>query len=78
MTSPFDAEDGSFVVLVNQDGQHSLWPVHVPVPAGWRGVFGPADRTACLDQVRSHWTDLRPRSLVDHLDADADRGRPAA
>jgi len=26
MTNPFETEDGEFCVLVNDEGQHSLWP----------------------------------------------------
>ena len=35
MTNPFDREDGVFLVLVNEQGQHSLWPSFAPVPDGW-------------------------------------------
>jgi len=63
MSNPFDATDGTFLVLVNEEDQHSLWPGSVDTPAGWTVAFGPADRTTCLDHVRTHWTDLRPRSL---------------
>ncbi|GAB1692289.1 MbtH family protein [Krasilnikovia sp. M28-CT-15] len=63
MSNPFDAADASFLVLVNDEQQHSLWPVFAPVPAGWRQVAGPDTRQACLDFVEAHWTDLRPLSL---------------
>ena len=62
-TNPFDDETGSFLVLVNDEDQHSLWPTFVDVPAGWRKVFGEASRTECLEYVEEHWTDIRPRSL---------------
>ncbi|MGH3586045.1 MAG: MbtH family protein [Pseudonocardia sp.] len=61
--NPFDDPDGTFRVLVNDEEQHSLWPDFVPVPAGWRAVFGPAGRAECLEHVERTWTDLRPRSL---------------
>lgn len=60
MTSPFDDPDGNFTVLVNGAGQHSLWPASIPVPAGWRVDFGPADRATCLDHVTRSWRDMRP------------------
>jgi uncharacterized protein YbdZ (MbtH family) len=60
MSNPFDDLDGEFLVLVNDDGQHSLWPSFAAVPAGWQTVFGPADRSACTDHVERHWTDIRP------------------
>jgi len=61
--NPFDDADGRFRVLVNDEDQHSLWPDFAPVPAGWRPVFGPDGRDACLGHIARHWTDLRPRSL---------------
>lgn len=68
MTNPFEDEDGSYLVLVNDENQHSLWPAHIDVPAGWRTVFGEDGRQACLDYVTEHWTDLRPRSLIEAMD----------
>ena len=59
----FDDPDGTFRVLVNGEDQHSLWPDFAPVPAGWRPVFGPDTRAACLEHIERHWSDLRPRSL---------------
>lgn len=63
MTNPFDAPDGTFSVLVNEEGQHSLWPDFADVPAGWTVVHGPASRDACVEYVNANWTDLRPRSV---------------
>ncbi|MET9760446.1 MbtH family protein [Streptomyces sp. NPDC006372] len=62
-TNPFDDDEGRFLVLVNEEGQHSLWPSFAEVPGGWTIVFGENTREACLEYVESHWTDLRPRSL---------------
>ncbi|ANY10566.1 MbtH family protein [Pseudonocardia sp. HH130630-07] len=64
-TNPFDDPDGRFLVLVNDEGQHSLWPSFAEVPTGWRSVFGADDRASCLDHIERSWTDLRPRSLVE-------------
>jgi uncharacterized protein YbdZ (MbtH family) len=63
MTNPFDDAEGTFLVLVNLEAQHSLWPSFAQVPAGWRSVYGPENRASCLDHIREHWTDLRPLSL---------------
>ena len=69
MTNPFDNEDGSFFVLVNDEGQHSLWPVFAEVPAGWTRVYGEATRQECLAYVEENWTDLRPKSLIQEVGA---------
>jgi MbtH protein len=66
-TNPFDDEDGSFFVLVNDEHQHSLWPAFIEVPAGWTVVHGEDSRAACLDYVERNWTDMRPRSLVEAM-----------
>ncbi len=63
MANPFDDEEGTFLVLVNDEGQHSLWLASHPVPAGWQTVFGPDARQRCLAHVEENWTDLRPASL---------------
>ena len=64
MGNPFDDDEGEFVVLVNAENQHSLWPTFAEVPAGWRTVFGPDGRQPCLDYVEKSWTDMRPASLI--------------
>lgn len=74
MTNPFDDPDGTFLVLRNAEHQHSLWPAFAEVPAGWDVVHGPAERQACLDYVNEHWTDMRPRSLVEAMDAAQQQG----
>ncbi|MFC5141518.1 MbtH family protein [Actinomycetospora rhizophila] len=80
MPNPFDDTDGRFLVLVNDEGQHSLWPVFAEVPAGWTVVLGAADssapedgvpgidRAAALEYVEQHWIDMRPRSLVESME----------
>ena len=35
MTNPFENENGEFIVLVNHEGQYSLWPTFKEIPAGW-------------------------------------------
>lgn len=69
VSNPFDDEEGTFLVLVNDEGQHSLWPTFSDVPAGWDTVHGPTSRTDCLDYVEANWTDMRPKSLVAAMGA---------
>lgn len=63
MTNPFENPDGTYLVLINDEGQFSLWPAFVPVPHGWIAVLDETDRQACLDYIHTYWTDLRPKSL---------------
>ncbi|MFE2438340.1 MULTISPECIES: MbtH family protein [Streptomyces] len=68
-TNPFDDADGRFLVLVNHEGQHSLWPSFAQVPGGWTVAFEENTRDACLEYVETNWTDLRPRSLAESADS---------
>jgi uncharacterized protein YbdZ (MbtH family) len=74
-TNPFDDENGTFLVLVNEEEQHSLWPTFADVPAGWRVVFGEADRAACLAYIEENWPDIRPKSLRERLAAGGAGGQ---
>ncbi|MCI3222552.1 MULTISPECIES: MbtH family protein [Streptomyces] len=64
MTNPFDDDNATFLVLVNDEGQHSLWPVFADVPAGWDIAQGESSRQESLEYIEKNWTDIRPKSLV--------------
>jgi MbtH protein len=64
MANPFDDENGFFHVLVNEEGQHSIWPASIDVPNGWTVIFPSSSRSGCLQFVDDHWTDMRPNSLI--------------
>jgi len=70
-TNPFEDEDANYFVLINDEGQHSLWPVFADVPDGWKVIFGEDKRQACLDFIEKNWTDMRPNSLIRQMEADA-------
>jgi len=63
-TNPFEDNDAEYLVLTNDERQHSLWPATIAVPAGWTTVHGPGTRDAALAYVEANWTDLRPASLA--------------
>lgn len=69
MANPFEDPDGTYFALVNAERQYSLWPAFVEVPEGWSVAHGEDTRQACLDYVERHWTDMRPQSLVDAMNA---------
>lgn len=64
MTNPFEDEDRPYLVLVNHENQHSLWPADIAVPAGWTVTHGPESRVECLNHVETTWTDIRPVSAA--------------
>ncbi len=76
MTNPFDDEDGEFIVLVNDEGQHSLWPTHLETPGGWRETGPRGARQLCMDWIDANWTDMRPLSLQREM-AALDQARAA-
>jgi MbtH protein len=67
MTNPFENPDASYRVLVNDEGQHSLWPAFADVPAGWTVAHDTDTRRACLDYVERNWVDMRPKSLIETM-----------
>jgi len=68
MVNPLDGSDADYLVLINVEGQHSLWPKYLDVPDGWETIFGAAKRQECLDFVEKSWSDMRPSSLVAAMD----------
>lgn len=52
-----------FKVLVNEDGQYSIWPTQKSIPSGWLDKGFEGGKTDCSDFIDQQWTDMRPRSL---------------
>ncbi|MFI9585707.1 MbtH family protein [Streptomyces sp. NPDC052236] len=77
MTNPFEDEDAPYFVLINDESQYSLWPRFAEIPEGWKAVFGEASRADCLDYINENWTDMRPKSLVDAMNATAGAAKQA-
>lgn len=77
--NPFDDEQAEFLVLMNDEGQYSLWPVFRAVPNGWTQIGPPRGRQECLDYIEQNWTDMRPKSLQLQMarDAESRNGRPS-
>jgi MbtH protein len=71
MSNPFDDPDGTFLALMNDEGQYSLWPSFADTPAGWTVVHPEDTRQACLDYIEQNWTDMRPASLVKAMEEDS-------
>lgn len=64
MANPFEDESAIYYVLVNDENQHSLWPVSIDIPAGWHPAYGPDVRSSCLLYIEENWIDMRPVSLI--------------
>jgi MbtH protein len=61
--------DARYVVLRNDEEQYSLWLAGHTVPAGWEQVGQKGSKDECSSYVDEVWTDMRPRSLRERMDA---------
>ena len=64
-----DDSDTRYRVLINDEGQYSLWPSFKDVPQGWTVAKKSDSRAACLDYINQNWTDMRPNSLIERMNA---------
>jgi MbtH protein len=60
--------DKTFEVVVNHEGQYSIWAAERAVPLGWRIVGKCGTREVCLSYIAEVWTDMRPLSLRESID----------
>ena len=65
-----DSDATVFVVVVNEEAQYSIWPQELALPAGWEPVGKSGSKAQCLEYVAEVWTDMRPQSLRDFMEAD--------
>lgn len=65
--NPFEDDERSYIVLVNDEEQYSLWPTFADVPAGWNVALTSSTRAICLAFIEANWTDMRPRSIRDDI-----------
>ena len=61
----WDDEARHFAVVKNDQGQYSLWPLDMDLPAGWERTGVTGVKKDCLAHIENVWTDMRPRSLVE-------------
>ena len=64
------AEDELFQVVLNDEEQYSILPADLPLPGGWRSDGTTGTRQECLDHIDQMWTDMRPLSLRQAMEAD--------
>ena len=68
MTLDAPENDARFQVVVNHEGQYSIWPADRQPPAGWSRAGRTGTREECLAYVEEVWTDMRPLSLRKAMD----------
>lgn len=56
-------ESAVFRVVVNGDGQYSIWPSDRENPLGWTDAGKEGTKESCLAYIETTWDDMRPLSL---------------
>jgi MbtH protein len=64
-----DVDGRRYLVVVNDEEQYSIWFADQDLPAGWAAEGTAGDRATCLEHIERIWTDMRPRSVREHLPA---------
>ena len=74
-----DKEDKTiYKVVVNHEGQYSIWPAYRENALGWSDVGKTGTKSEVLAYINEIWTDMRPLSLRKAMEADAAHSGPFA
>jgi MbtH protein len=60
--------NASFKVVVNHEGQYSIWPAEREDPIGWSDGGKSGSKAECLAYIKEVWTDMRPLTLRKSMD----------
>jgi MbtH protein len=52
-----------YKVVINDEGQYSIWPAPRENALGWRDEGTVGSREQCLAHIEAAWVDMLPRSL---------------
>ncbi len=56
-------DEDTYIVVINDEEQYSIWWQGRDLPAGWRDEGTSGTREQCLQHIETVWTDMRPASL---------------
>ncbi|OSI26920.1 MbtH family protein [Bradyrhizobium canariense] len=59
-----------YKVVINQEGQYSIWMVGLDNPLGWDDADKSGSKSECLAHIEKVWTDMRPLSLRKMTERD--------
>jgi MbtH protein len=66
-----DTEDTQrYKVVVNHEEQYSIWPEDRENALGWKDAGKAGTKAECLAYINEVWTDMRPLSLRQRMDAN--------
>ena len=64
-----DNEDNTdYKVVVNHEGQYSIWRAERENPAGWKDGGKSGSKAECLAYIKEVWTDMRPLTLRKNME----------
>lgn len=61
----------SWRVVINLEGQYSIWPTFKDIPPGWREEGKMGIKEECLNYIKEVWIDMRPKSLKELMEKKA-------
>ncbi len=64
-----DEDTTTYRVVVNHEEQYSIWPDDKENPPGWRDGGRTGPKADCLAYIEEVWTDMRPLSVRQRMDA---------
>ena len=56
-----------YMVVVNEEGQYSVWPERRSLPNGWKSEGQKGSKDECLAYIDKVWVDMRPLSLQKRM-----------
>jgi MbtH protein len=65
-----EQDNTTYRVVVNHEEQYSIWPDYRDIPLGWREAGKSGLKADCLAHIKDVWTDMRPLSLRQKMDAN--------
>lgn len=66
--------DLTYLVVLNDEEQYSIWREDRQLPAGWRAEGKRGTKDECLAHIDGVWTDMRPLSVRRAMASDAHAG----
>ena len=66
-------DDTFYKVVMNHEGQYSIWPSHRNNPLGWQETGKSGLKDECLAYIKEVWVDMRPLSLTKSMEVINDQ-----
>ena len=65
-------DTGTYMAVVNDEGQYSIWPSNRELPMGWREAGKPGTQAEVLAWIKEVWTDQQPPSSRIRMERDGE------